>query len=205
VRHRRHTRRSGGKARQVRWINSHMWSDLGQIGFQSGDRAVAWMKWPAGHINTQFDILLPEPSDETLIRSIWWPSLTRPGTDLNPVNVEFWSFGLIAWDAFDPNLLDRQLIFANDLSAPDPYFGSDDWILKHTFIVNSPDGADFATSIPPGAESQVQSRAMRKLPPDTGILGVLSLHQQASAGGDTCSATFGLECRLAVKSGYSVG
>jgi len=189
---RRSSRRGSGKSRRkVHWIGSHIWSDIGT--FTEGEVATAWAKWPAGEIDTDTVNLESEPSEETLVRSIWSPYCSihdALGLDTTPVWI---TFGLIAWDAVLGDTLHR--VVNGPGSAPDPYFGVEDWILRKSYIFCPGDDLVFMSAFPT-TDVDSNSRAMRKCPPSTGILHCVSFHK---ADDSSMVVSFGNDVRLGVK------
>lgn len=196
---RRRSGRTGGARRKVRWTSSFL-GTTEPFALNQGDKLVGWLKWPAGHVDTRFVDLPIEPSDETLVRTIVWPYLTVNGP---PEQVLLFTWGIIAWDSNDPSALDGVLLSSVQLEAPDPAFGGDDWIWYYTQAVASPSGADFGVMQNPGAETYVTSRAMRKLPPSTGLLAVISMNIPNPAPLEPTSVMMGIQTRQALKSGYT--
>jgi len=160
-----------------------------------------WMRWPSGFTDPQTDH--PMPSDETLVRTIQnviiGVNLGSLITGAIPTLHACW--GLIAHDAgHDPTSYDGIVWNTTDIGAPPhPILDADmDWVhrVPAMFVADK-------TFQGPAVESFVQSRAMRKLPPGTGILGVF--------GGITIGATvdvirtfdLGIDCRMAFRSGYT--
>jgi len=190
--------RSGGKSRRkVHWIGSHQWhGDLGPVTLTDGEVATSWAKWPAGHANTDFFNFPDEPTEETLVRSIWSPYCTLEDNGVIPILsgfVRFCTFGLIAWDAVDPDALHRVINGVG--SSPDPYYGTDDWILRKCYVfVPGIEKLQLESGFPT-TDVDSSSRAMRKLPPSTGILTCFSYH--SPKGADLLS--WGVDVRLAVK------
>lgn len=197
---RRFRRSRGGRrsSRKVRWLNSHVW--LSQESFTPDTLATWWLKQPSNSVDIFLATQGSEPADETLIRTLWWPYATK-FTDNQ--NTGFFSFGAICFDSLDPAALEAIIWPGGSAALPDPYFGADDWILKKTYVVTGgSQGAGLASvSYFPTMDFDMQSRAQRKLPPDTGVLGVCSWHQ---ADGDTVTWSVGVESRIAVKSGYKI-
>lgn len=191
-------RRSSGSRRKIEWIGSHVW--ITHQGFAHGDMATWWLKWPAGHVDDRGAVNFFESVDDTLVRLMWTPYLfvDTPSTP----EVHFWTFGAIAFDAEDADSLEGNIFNASALIAPDPYFAADDWILRKVYIdcVSSETGGN--DGFFPTMDWDMQSRAMRKLPPNRGVLGVLSHHEPESAQVQVCTA--GVDARLAVKTGFAL-
>lgn len=196
----RRSRRGSNKIRKVRWVDAHVWSNE-VVTVAAGDRATWWAVWPEGTVESQYVNLPTAPSDETLIRTIWWPTVSVD----SPPEGQAWfvTFGFVAWDTQDPDAFQATFWGPSNLDGgPDPYYNGPDWIIKHTFIVANPNsGIDYAFAQVPQCTEYVTSRAMRKLPPLTGVLGVVSFHPGNALIG-TLDVTFGVASRCALKSGY---
>jgi len=143
------------------------------------------------------------PSDETLVRTVQNVvcgvniSSFLPGAI--PALHAVW--GLIAYEGgHDPSSYDGTVWNISDIGAPphpvlDSYM---DWIHRVPMLFVA-DG----TFQGPGDITWIQSRAMRKLPPDFGILGVfgattIGLDESAPRTFDV-----GVDCRMAFRSGYT--
>jgi len=138
-----------------------------------------------------------EPSDETLVRTLSFPSvIVTPGTlDQGPVEVVC---GLLAFDggsvpsSYDLAVFDVNSAFAPPNPATDP---TDDWIIRTPYLAN-------LVSVPL-VPQQAESKSKRKLPPDTGILGVIGTINLITLASYTITVNFTWDVRLAVRSGYT--
>jgi len=162
----------------------------GEVGF-------AWAKWPAGFPNVNYFNNPDEATDETLIRSIWSPYATvLPNHYASSSAIRFITFGLIAWDTSDPSFFDQVIYGAG--SGPDPYYAADDWILRKVYVFCPPGDASVTTMVGfPATDIDSSSKAMRKLPPSTGVLLAVSVHEPQGGSATWCS--FGVDTRIAVK------
>jgi len=198
-RSRRSHRGSSRKTRKTYWNAAAM---VGQeIELFQGDVATSWVKWPSGLFDAQ--VVSPEgsqvitPNDETWIRSITSSTVSLrlqgalPETLPCQVNI-----GFITWDA--PNSAvaadyDNQVVG----NAPSPTLdGSADWIQIIPFVFTHDAVQEIAQ-----AETFIVSRAMRKLPPMTGVLACVSALQLLDGEAST-TIDWSFFCRYALKAGY---
>lgn len=143
-----------------------------------------------------------EPSDETLIHSLCALAVSRITTGLEGFNLppDFLFFGLIAQDAgTDPSQLEnafgaRTSVITPPLPGDDP---EDDWIIRVPFGFLVP-GQEMTNVTPQFA----QSKAMRKCPPNTGILAVVQHIDPLGVIGNS-TFSWALDVRYVVKSGYT--
>lgn len=199
-------RRTGRSSRKTRW-NQGVWQGL-NIVFAAGSQAIGspyswvsfWAKWPAGHDDPVSNHL--EPSDETLVRSLMRTSLTwQAGTP----DIYEACFGLIAFDGGDfPDFYEQGSYVSNVslVAPPNPIVDADDdWIIRQPYFNTSFTGFSFTN---PSLEDATwtESRAMRKLPPDTGILAVLAVTNVLSLA-PVISLNWAADFRLAIRSGYT--
>lgn len=161
----------------------------------------SWVKWPGDSVDPQFGLDALEPSDETLERTIINSQVLAAGLTPGTIDPVMFVIGLIAFDGggapgfyegaiFDPT--GASLVF-----PPQPIDAHADWIIRQPFIFNSVQSYQG-----PGADIFIQSRAKRKLPPGRGILVVAQYFDLTGNAGNT-SFAFGMDVRLAVKSGYT--
>lgn len=205
-RRKRLSRRSGRKSRMTHWH----WTALRASGIvlETGENEnfeyfSAWMRWPSGFVDPRNDHLMP--SDETLVRTIQNviigvnPASLLPG--YIPAMQACW--GLIAFDggrnpeSFNNAVWNR----TDDFAPPHPHAdANEDWILRVPSIF-----IQDASFQGPGEDIFIQSRAMRKLPPGTGILGVFGAITLGIGPGIGANRTFevGVDCRQALRSGYT--
>lgn len=158
-----------------------------------------WLRFPSGY--EDLGASSPMGSDETLVRTISALTVAWTGaaaTFETPMNA---CFGIIAFDGgkkpefYDLATFDNQASF---VAPPHPIVNaSDDWILRipFQFLSDSTYGSV-------QAETFIQSRAMRKLPPGTGILGVFGALNLLGAA-TTPTWNFSWDVRMALRSGYT--
>lgn len=202
----RSAHRGRRSSRKTRWVES-VWQGL-NIAFLAGSPAMGspytwvsfWAKWPAGKADPLSDRL--EPSDETLVRSLLRSSLTwDPGV----ADVYQACLGLIAFDGGEfPDFYENGIFTSNTsfVAPPHPLVeGFDDWIIRQPYFNTNFTGFSFTN---PSLEDSkwTESRAMRKLPPDTGILAVLGVTNVLSLA-PVIQLNWAMDCRLAVRSGYT--
>src|SRR5215831_12805858 len=102
-RFRRHSRRAGGSRRKIRWVGSHLFT--GALTFNDEQGVTWWVKQPGNTVNLDLATLGLEPSDETLVRTIWNQFAgIQNGAALTSVG--FFTFGIIAWDERNPETLE---------------------------------------------------------------------------------------------------
>lgn len=159
-----------------------------------------WLKWPGDRVRQNDDGFL-EPSDETVVRqlcrlnfSIDPPTAGQLGTP------RLVCFGAIGFDGgATPN--DYELTTFNDASAFSPPHplrdAQDDWMMR------IPANFLFAGNQVPSLEDVfVQSKAKRKMPPGTGVLGVIAMGN-LFADDQTNTLSFSVDWRAAVRTGYT--
>lgn len=198
----RRRRHHGGRksARRVRWLGSHVWFE--SEAFPHLTIATWWLKQPGDTVNLFLATEGSEPSDETLIRTLWWPVVSVNNSSVL-TGTGFLTFGVIAFDSEDPVLFQAQIFAGGSSDTPDPYYSSTDWILRKQYIFPGASAPGLSTVIfYPTTDFDMQSRAMRKCPPGTGILGVLSWHSPNL--GQTATLSAGVDGRIALKSGYKI-
>lgn len=201
---RRLSRRSRGNRSQKR---KSYWTGFtfsgGQIELnnaQDGEVVCAWAKWPSGTTSFQQGDTnsgqFITPNDETLVRTINSMNCT-----LNLQGVIQSSFevtavlGLITWDAQTP--ADIEAIISEGL-VPNPARQHGlDWITRLPFSFTRDN-----FSIGNIAETFIVSRAMRKLPPNTGILCCFGYEALLGSPELNLSFDFQLDTRMLFKAGY---
>lgn len=141
------------------------------------------------------------PSDETLVRTIvaWQFSVEDIAIPLD------FCFGALAFDGGAIPGFYELGSFANGSSAvapPHPFVdGDDDWIIRVPGQFVSRSGfPQFVTS---STELFEESRAMRKLPPGTGVLGVLGFINVTNTTSVIAHVDWSIDCRMALRSGYT--
>jgi len=166
----RRGRRSSSSRRRVNWVASFFQGN--SIVLDQPSVAVYWAKWPSGltgDISGTGGTILPAAVDDTWIRALVEGNVKLHTHGAVPTtNTTTVAFGLIAWDTANPAALEATVV-GNDV-APSPVLNAGlDWLLRipFTFVQDN-----FVLSI--SADTWINSRAMRKLPPNTGILGCLA-------------------------------
>jgi len=149
--------------------------------------ATFWARWPSDIPDPLNADNIPEEDTWIKCHNYFSVSTSTGGPQVN--DAQFVALGLIAWDSIDPIILDNALTQGN---APSPFDGNWDWIWRSVFcgnFLNEIDGqlVDFAGGT---------SRAMRKLPPATGVLMCIS---QANQANQTQEISWAWDVRFAVK------
>lgn len=203
-RFRRSARRgSSGKKRKLYWGASQF---VGQNqALTVLDVASFWIKWPSGLFDPQRTS--PEgnstltASDETWSRLVISSSVQVPVQGVLPESLpSVPTIGLIAWDAAsqaDAESLELAITsIADPGSAPSPTLRGDlDWIIRIPFPVLSDNSVAFAADA-----TFLNSRAMRKLPPSTGVLACVSYVQPLDVEATTVFS-WTIDCRYLLKAG----
>lgn len=205
-RFKRHSRSRSRGSRKTRWVGGVFQGS--NIPFAAGSPAIGspytwvsfWAKWPAGEVDPQSQRV--EPSDETLVRTLVRSQIGVLVTDGNILDIVV---GLIAFDGGDfPNFYEAAPFTSNSalVAPPNPIIDADDdWIIRQPYHSVSATGLPFQ---PPSLEERVwtESRAMRKLPPNTGVLAVVAV-TNVLALVPIVSLNWNIDMRLAVRSGYT--
>lgn len=203
-RHRRSSRTS--KSRKTRWVGGLFQGS--NVPFAAGSPVIGtpytwvsfWARWPSGEVDPQTDRVTP--SDETLVRSLVRSQIGVLVTDGNILDMVI---GLIAFDGGDfPDFYEAAPFTSNVsmVAPPNPIVDSDDdWIIRQPYHSVSAQGLPF---VPPSLEEHTwtESRAMRKLPPNTGILCVLGV-ANVLALAPIVTLNWNIDIRLALRSGYT--
>jgi len=160
-----------------------------------------WALWPAGEKDPVDDEV--RPVDETLIRyvgnaQVQWAAVVPAPTE--PVSLVL---GLIAFDGGTyPEFYEAATFLEGTslVAPPNPILeADDDWIIRMPYQFTN-DGQIQNT----GDTTFLQSRAMRKLPPGTGILCVgAALSTVGPAPGSTMTLYSSWDGRLLCKAGQS--
>jgi len=186
--HRRRSVRSSAR-RAVNWQGGWITSNSPQV-FNHGDVAVFWSYWPAGQPDFTFDPPFVNEPDQTVIRTLVKFNLI----DNTPaVPSGFWTFGITPFDAVNPESYD--VVHVGPGIVPDPFYPGEDWMIRIQYASPTFD-SDFLGHFQT-VESDVQSRAMRKLPPGTGLLGCLSWN--AGDGATIKNVNFAIGTNHAIK------
>jgi len=204
ARFRRSRRTSGrGARRKVKWINGQFAID--SVTFDANPDQDQWTSWWLRYPSTQSDPFVVNPGvtpeDETLVRLlvnaqiIWEALVPAPNVPL------CMCLGAIAFDGGEfPDFYDLA-IFQRGVSLvapPNPITeADDDWIIRLPFCFGS-DG-QIQT---PGSEIFLESKAMRKLPPGTGILVVAAFRTLFDVA-LTPTVTLMSDWRAVIKSGQA--
>lgn len=206
MRRSRTRRGSGRKARKSYWIGASLSIanvDFANAGF--GEVATGWMKWPSGLLNFQTENPTEqnegfiEPNDETLVRTIVSANCTLNLHGLVQLRALYTGvFGIIAWDAYTSTAVDLDSAVQPSGVVPNPArdMGAD-WIIRLPFSFTRDN-----FSIGNIAETFIVSRAMRKLPPRTGLLGCFGFEALLAPPDDVTSFDLQADIRMLMKSGY---
>jgi len=202
-------RSSGRKARKLNWSGGIFQAEqleltsAGLLGYNDGDVAAAWCKWPSRTIipsndPTQIPNLIT-PVDDTLVRTIVGSNVTfLPDGALQDDNSVTLYFGIIPWDSEQPN--DLAGVIAPWPAVPHPANPANDWVIRIPFCFTK-DNFQLAASAP----NFIESRAMRKLPASTGLLMCVGVFDALEDGAHH-TWDFCFDVRQLFKSGaYEVG
>jgi len=202
---RSHRRRSGSK-RKLYWSGATF--SANQVGLANaglGETVSFWVKWPSGLINfsggspTDAGESFPEANDETLIRLISSLKVDAPVQGVLPgALLATWCFGVIAWDATSVSAVDLDVAINDSGVVPNPARElAADWV----FRVPVPFTSDNFFGAPTD-RIFLESRAMRKLPPRTGLLGVFGYEDILATPEEVIKFTWQLDIRTLFKQGY---
>lgn len=201
---RRKTRGSSRKsARKSYWAGAAFYGQDVELfsGPDTNDIASAWVKYPSGQVDsvsTAGGVSPVQPrmiaSDETLVRTIVSSNVTLRLQGLLQAHMSVdVVMGLIAWDSNDPTELDGVV----GLEAPSPIANPQaDWIIRLPFVYTV-DNFSLAAQ----ASEFITSRAMRKLPPNTGLLACIALENIFDQE-NTFFIDWSFDFRFLLKSGY---
>jgi len=214
---RRRSHSRSRSSRKTRWtggifqgLDQAFTGDVNGISLGQFSWVSFWFKWPASHfsptipgaVTTDVQQRL-EPSDETLVRTI--NNFTAVASYDATADVDqSWAvaIGLIAWDggkrpeAFD---LAVHSSLGTAVAPPNPVVDfEDDWLLRNIWGVTNTNPSIFQTL----TDSYVNSAAKRKLPPDTGILGLIGA-ADTIIGTNVLEMTWNWDVRMAIRSGYT--
>lgn len=197
----------GRSVRKTRWTGAIMQADvILETGNIQREWVTFWAKWPAGRFDPQTTDLdgntRLEPSDETLVRTITHLSGVfeldqSPGIGVPAKSI---AYGLISFDGGDfPEAYEGAVFSSTSLfQPPNPATDlQDDWIWRYE--VGGLVTRESFGNVSPFDE---ESKAKRKLPPGTGILGVVGM---ADFVNDTYPSRLAWNwvMHLAVRSGYT--
>lgn len=159
-----------------------------------------WIRYPSGSVDPSD--LRVVPSDETLARLLIRGQLSvQPGTG----NILDIVLGVLAFDGGDFPDFYEQGVFTSNVSLvapPNPIVDpGDDWIIRQPIFSVTATGLQFA---PLSVENErwTESRAMRKLPPNTGLLAVLAPVNVLDLA-PTQALNWSFDFRYALRSGYT--
>lgn len=199
-------RRSAGKKRKMYWQGATFSAnqvEMANAGF--GETVSAWVKWPSGTLNfsggsaTDEGEGFPEQSDETLVRTISTLKVDAPVQGVLPgALLATFCFGMICWDATTVSAQDIDVAVNPSGTIPNP---ARDWAADWIFRVPVPFTADNFFGAPTD-RLFLESRAMRKLPPRTGILGVFGYEDILAGPEEVIKWTWQLDLRMLFKQGY---
>lgn len=196
-------RRSGPK-RRLNW--SGAWLSGRSVDLaNTGETVTSWVIFPRG-IRNESGGTGPDQEitsvDETLIRTIVGANVTLDlfGLLQAPVNV-IACLGLIAWDATTQSAFDLDGVVQPPGVVPDPVTdAAAEWLMRIPFTFTRDN-----FSLGNIASEFIVSRAMRKLPPRTGILACFSQLMPLDGDQDVATLDFTFDFRLLSKSGVFVG
>lgn len=195
--------RSGGQRRKLNWQNGFLACRDFTL-TNNFNTLTGWFKWPSGLRNEGgggFSSQEIVPVDETLVKTIVSANVTLDlfGVTQSAANVVC-CFGLIAWDAGPQSAGDLDGALVDPLVVPNPAAdGTAEWIIRLPFCFTRDN-----FSIGNIASEFISSRAMRKLPPRTGILGVLGVNMPLDNSTDNCDIDATIDVRMLFKSGAYV-
>lgn len=198
---RRRLRRSGrSSGRKTYWAGSQ-WAG-NEVDFpDDASSACFWARWPSNFNDPHTAANSITPSDETLVRTILnMQMLTNDDIITFATSPKIITFGLIAFDGGQsPDFYDAVSFGAGaDVGPPLPASQpGEDWIIRLPMVfqqANSYQG--------PVATQFIESKAMRKLPPGKGLLGVLEYTDIFGTLSST-NWSFAFDIRMAFRSGYT--
>lgn len=205
MRGRRSSRRgSSRKARKSYWTGAVFAGQNVTLtnAVQPGEVATMWVKWPSGTTSFltgevdsgQFVV----PNDETLVRTIMSSNMTL---DLQGVIQSSYpvcvTVGLLTWESRTP--ADIDLVVNPPGLIPNPALDvGADWIIRQPFTFTRDNFSEGTI-----AELFITSRAMRKLPPLTGVLACVGIAAPIFSSEDqNLKIDWSVDVRQLMKSGY---
>jgi len=187
-------RAAAGKRRSVKWGSAAFFGRevplLDAFITTPPEVASFWFRWPSNIPDPANADNIPE--EDTWIKCYNFFNCSSSTGGPQVPGAQFIYAGLIAWDCIEPTIYDNaqtQGIF------PSPSDGNWDWIWRTCApfnLLNSVQGLN--TSF--GAENEFHSKSMRKLPPGTGVVGLVS---QANEYGQSQQISWEWDVRFAVK------
>jgi len=206
MRRRRSFRRSGKPKRQLYWTGATLslnQVELANAGF--GEVVSSWFKWPSGLLDfggssqTDANEGLIQPSEETLVKTILSTNCTLNLQGV--VQGHFMAtgvFGLLVWDASTASAVDLDVVVDASGQVPNPARDlAADWIIRQPFAFTRDN-----FSIAPQEAIFITSRAMRKLPPRSGILAVFGYEDILASPEDSVEWDLQVDARMLFKSGH---
>jgi len=163
----------------------------------------AWARYPSGGIDVTNGETWPNQVEATLVRTIFDSKVYWYATTTPPVRMMQITLGLICFDAAKgfEDIYDYALFTDSSLVGvpPHPFYDTDaDWIIRQTHIM--PGQGLFSG---PVDRIYLESKAMRKLPPTTGVLFVMALNGLADED-RTVTIEAAVDIRTLYKSGQVV-
>jgi len=177
--------------------------EIGNAGF--GETATVWAHWPSGQTDfsggsaTDEGEGLPVPAEETLVRSIISCKVDAPVQGVLPGALLCTAcFGFLTWDATTVSAGDIDVTLNPSGVVPNPARDwSADWVMRIPMTFTSDNF--FAA---PVDRIFIESKAMRKLPPRTGLLAVFGFENILAGPEESVTLTWQLDARFLWKSGY---
>jgi len=222
-RRRRSSRPRTAKSRKSYWLGGMFHHNefignttaLNNGGF-AGECYTWWLKWPSGQRSLTNDIEMPEeiePVDETLMKTEMIVGLQATCSNFPGNNREAYTLGIGVTvkdpgsDPFSLNSVFTTFDTTNDDYPPFPlpvFQQDEDWIYR--LIMTGTQGNEIWSSTAGGDVRAMSSRARRKLPPGSGILGILQMTDIAQSAVQDWTYQLALDWRLLLKAGaYSPG
>lgn len=196
--------RSSGRRRKLNWTGG--WFAGRNITLQNdGETVTFWAHWPAGLRNESGSGATEQELtsvDETLVKTIVSANMTLDlfGITQAQVNV-IACLGFLAWDATTQSAGDLDGVVTPPGIVPHPILDHGaDWLLRVPMAFTRDN-----FSIGNIAETFIVSRAMRKLPARTGILGVVGIEMPLDNSSDNATIDWTVDFRQLFKSGVFVG
>jgi len=177
------------RRRAVDWWGGWFFGNAINFGSSDGETvANFWFVWPRGVEDPDSDNFSAEP-DDTLVRTLSGFNLATDNLSEQVNSAGIVYFGLHAWDAVEP--LDFGLTTG---VFPNPRDQGHDWIWRCVVPIVVENNINVGG---PGNDITGQSKAMRKLPKSTGIVGLISWEN--SDINDAMQLTWSWDVRCAIK------
>lgn len=197
--------RSRSSTRKIGWYPFQFAGNSQPVTIEEGTNSTwvsLWARWPSGENDSSASEPGPMPVDETLVRYIGNISCAWVGAAATfeaPIDV---CFGLIAFDGGNyPDYYDltAHVEGSSTVAPPNPLLeADDDWIIRVPFLFTTDSTYGSVT-----ADTFLNSKAMRKLPPGRGILAVIAFGTVLNPTVATPTISWYWDGRLACKSGYT--